>query len=207
MNKQFPQIEQESWLTEHWPKATIFLAIYSFILLYLYLFEDNLLLFLLWLQTPIYWLHQFEEYVFPGGFAEFFNHKLLNSGRDHWPVTRRFSFWINIPIIFVAFPVSAILAGRLGLGLGWGIWIVYFSIINALSHVGMFFRFGYNPGFVVSLLLNIPVGIYTLYIFANRDAIAPTAHLVGLLIALFVQGALMFWGLIVLRRRVQAQRN
>jgi hypothetical protein len=30
MNKQFPQIKQESWLIEHWPKATIFLAIYSF---------------------------------------------------------------------------------------------------------------------------------------------------------------------------------
>lgn len=120
-------------------------------------------------------------------------------------MTPRFSFWINIPIIFVAFPVSAILAGSLGLG--WGIGIVYFSIVNALSHVGMFFRFGYNPGLVVSLLLNIPVGIYTLYVFANRDAITPTAHLVGLLIALFVQGALMFWGLIVLRRRVQAQRN
>ena len=41
------------------------------VLLYLYLLEDDPLLFLLWLQTPVYWLHQFEKYVYPGGFARF----------------------------------------------------------------------------------------------------------------------------------------
>jgi hypothetical protein len=199
------QTEHDSWVIEHWPKATIFLAIYTSILLYLFLFEGNLLLFLLWLQTPVYWLHQFEEYVYPGGFAEFFNHKLLGSRQDHWPVTKRFSFWINIPLIFVAFPLSAMLAGSLGLG--WGIWTAYFSIINALSHVGMYFRFGYNPGFVVSLLFNIPVGIVTVYLFLNQTAISTSAHLLGIGIALLVQAGLMVWGFGVLRRRVQAQNT
>ena len=181
------------WLADHWPKATIFLALYSFIFLYLYLLEDDFLLFLIWLQTSVYWLHQFEEYVFPGGFAVFFNRRLLRSERDDWPVTKMFSLWINIPIIFIAFPLSAVLAGIFGLG--WGIWTAYFSILNALSHVIMFPRFGYNPGFVVSLLLNIPVGIFTVYTFLARDAISPAAHLVGLVIAILVQGGLWFGGL------------
>lgn len=189
------------WLADNWPKATIFLAIYSFVFLYLYLYEDDFLLFLIWIQTSVYWLHQFEEYVYPGGFAQFFNRKLLRSERDDWPVTKMFSLWINIPIIFVAYPLSAILAGTYGLG--WGIWTVYFSILNALSHVIMFPRFGYNPGFAVSLLLNIPVGIYTLYIFISAGAITPAAHITGIVIAMLVQGALMVYGLGVLRGRVR----
>ncbi|MCP5097414.1 MAG: HXXEE domain-containing protein [Chloroflexi bacterium] len=191
------------WLVEHWPKATIFLAIYTFVLLYLYLFEENQFLFLLWVQTPVYWLHQFEEYVYPGGFATFFNQKLLGSGKNEWPVTKTFSFWINIPIIFVAFPLSTILAGSYGFE--WGIWIAYFSILNALSHVGMFFRFGYNPGFVVSLLLNIPIGVYTLYTFFSDDVLTTAAHIMGVVIAFLIQGGLMIWGLVVLKGRVQQQ--
>lgn len=193
------------WLAENWPKATIFLAVYSFVFLYLYLYEEDFLLFLLWIQTSVYWLHQFEEYVYPGGFAEFFNRKLLRSERDDWPVTKIFSLWINIPIIFIAFPVSAALAGMFGLG--WGMWMVYFSILNALSHVVMFPRFGYNPGFVVSLLLNIPLGIYTLYMFLSRGVVSPAAHGVGIVIAVLVQGGLMVWGLGVLRRIVRKQEG
>ena len=192
-----------SWLVEHWPKATIFLAIYTFVLLFLYLFEENLLLFLLWVQTPIYWLHQFEEYIYPGGFAAFFNNNLLGSRKNDWPLTKTFSFWINIPIIFVAFPLSAILAGSIDLS--WGIWTAYFSILNALSHGGMFFKFGYNPGFIISLFLNIPVGVYTLYTYFNNSVLSPTEHIAGAGIAFFVQGGLMVWGLVFLRRRVQQE--
>ncbi len=191
------------WLAEYWPKATIFLAIYTFALLFLLLYEANFLLFLIWLQTPIYWLHQFEEYVYPGGFARFFNRQLLGAAKDDWPVTKMFSLWINIPIIFVAFPLSAVLAGAVGLE--WGIWTAYFSILNALSHVIMFFKFGYNPGFVVSLFLNIPVGVYTIYTFLERSTISQAAHLTGFAVALLVQGGLMVWGLGVMRKQVRKQ--
>ena len=50
------------WLYDHWMKATPFLAFYSFILIYLYI-EDKIL-YLIWLQTIIYWVHEFEEYIF-----------------------------------------------------------------------------------------------------------------------------------------------
>ena len=205
MATQPEKIGAVEWLADHWPKTTVFLSIYSFAFFYLYLYEDNFLLFLIWLQSSVYWLHQFEEYVYPGGFAMFFNRNLLGSDRDDWPVTKMFSLWINIPIIFIAFPLSAVLAGIYGLG--WGIWAAYFSILNAISHIVMFPRFGYNPGFVVSLLLNIPVGIFTVYTFINRGAITPAAHLAGILIAILVQGGLMVWGLGIMRRRVKSRRT
>jgi len=193
-----------TWMADHWPKATAFLAIYSLILLYLFLFEDHFLLFLIWLQTPVYWLHEFEEYIYPGGFAKFFNRDLLGSSKDDWPLTKIASLWINIPIIFIAFPLSAILAGIYGLGLG--IWTAYFSIFNALCHVGIFLKFGYNPGFVVSLLLNIPIGIYAIYTLISAGVISTTENIIGALIAFSVQAGLMVWGLGFMRRRIQKEK-
>ena len=70
------------WFKENWPKATIFLAVYITLLLVLFVREENYALYLIWLQTPIYFLHQFEEYVFPGGFLKFFNRKMLKSPQD-----------------------------------------------------------------------------------------------------------------------------
>lgn len=204
MSTQIKKTGLIDWLADHWPKATIFLAIYSLIFLILYLYKDNFLLFLIWLQTPVYWLHQFEEYIYPGGFPAYFNRNILGSPKVDWPLTKITSLWINVPIIFVAFPLSAMLAGFAGLG--WGIWTAYFSILNALSHLGIFLRSGYNPGFVVSLLLNIPVGIYTIYTFFNLDAIVLTEHLLGAVVALLVQGGLMIWGLRYLRRQVQQEQ-
>jgi hypothetical protein len=74
------------WLYENWMKATIFLAVYSFILLWLYVKEQNYALFLIWLQTPIYWTHEFEEYVYPGGFLDFFNRNMMGSIRGDKPL-------------------------------------------------------------------------------------------------------------------------
>ncbi len=130
----------------------------------------------------------------------FFNTKMLGSGKENFPLEEKASFWINIPIIFVAFPISAILAGQFDLS--FGIWTAYFSIINAASHVGMFFKHRYNPGFWVSLIINIPVGIFTVYYFTLHQIIPVSAHIIGLLIALAVQGTVMNNGLKVLQPRV-----
>ena len=77
------------------------------------------------------------------------------------------------------------------------------TLLNAMSHVGMFFRLGYNPGFVVSLLLNIPVGVYTLITFFNKGMLTSIEHITGAVIALLIQGSLMVWGLVFLRKRVK----
>jgi len=153
------------WLYDNWSKATVFLAIFITGLLTLYLRNYNYVLFLIWLQTPVYMIHQFEEYILPGGFKDFFNKKVLGSDESEFPLTSKASFWINVPLTFVAFPLSAILAGRFGISIG--VWTIYFSLINSLSHVVMFFIFRYNPGLIISVLLNIPVAIYVIYYFVS----------------------------------------
>lgn len=186
-----------NWLYKHWYKSTIFLALPVFVFLILRVRETNFPLFLIWLQFVIYLLHQFEEYVLPGGFIAFFNTNLLGSSRVDFPLTIKASFWINIPLIFIAYPLSALLADYIDLSIG--IWTAYFSIINAASHVGMFFKFGYNPGMVLSLSLNIPIGIYTVVYFYSENLISTPAQITGLLIGLLIQAVIMIYGFKVLK--------
>ncbi|PTD93344.1 hypothetical protein C9439_08000 [archaeon SCG-AAA382B04] len=194
-----------AWLEQHWPISTPFLALYLTIVLVLFVLNKNFALFLIWIQIPLYWLHQFEEYIYPGGFMEYFNIKVLSSNRKDWPITKKDTFWINIPITFIGFPVSAILAGLIDISIG--IWTAYFSIINALSHLGMFFRGGYNPGLVASVSLNIPVGVYTIYYFATSQLISLNSHIIGVSIAIAIQVILMIWGLKFLKTKVKRSKN
>ena len=188
------------WIKDNWPKATIFLAVYIIVILILFVRNQNYPIYLIWLQTPIYFLHQFEEYIFPGGFLEFFNIKVLKSPDGRFPLDTNASFNINVPIVFIAFPASAILATVFDIS--FGVWTAVFSIVNALSHIVLFVPFRYNPGFVVSLLVNIPCGIYVLYYFGVNHIVSMLDFIIGIIIGIFVQLAIMFYGFKILKPRI-----
>ena len=182
------------WLYEHWMKATPFLAFYTFILIWLYVRDADYALYLIWLQGIIYWVHEFEEYVCPGGFLDFFNRNTLKSTRGDEPLNIVGSFWINIPLVYIAMPLSGVLAHFFGLE--WGLWTAYFSGLNAMAHVVMFFVFGrkYNPGLVISVLLNIPVGIYTVWYFLSHGLCSTTVNVVSIIVGIIAQASMMVYG-------------
>lgn len=190
------------WLERNWPVTTIFLAVYITMMMVLFLRQD-LPLFLIWAQLPVYFLHEFEEYIAPGGFLAWFNHHVLGSSEDGWPLTTRGSLWINGLVIFIAFPVGGVLATQLGLG--WGLWMAYFSIANSLSHVVMLVIFrSYNPGLAISIVLNIPVGTYTVVYLAMRGLTSVGTNVIALLVGVAIQAVIMIYGFAVLRPRVRA---
>ena len=189
------------WLYDNWYKSTIFLAVYIFLLAVTYILNDSFALFLIWMQTVVYLLHQFEEYIFPGKFIAFFNKTVLGSSKADFPLGKKVSFWINIPIIYVGFPISAILAGSVHLSIG--LWTAYFSIINASSHLGMYFKSGYNPGLIVSVLLNIPVGLLAIYYLTTNGLVTMSANLVGLAIGFLIQLVVTIYGFKFLKPMVQ----
>lgn len=183
------------WLIDNWMKATPFLAFYSFILVFLYVKDENYPLYLIWLQIVAYWLHEFEEYVFPGGFLEYINKKVIKSDRADYPMTQEFSFWVNIPIIFLAMPFSAILAHFFGIK--FGLWIAYFSFFNALGHILSFVAAGgkYNPGVVASAFINIPVGIYMIWYFLSHNLVSTQVNVISIVISIILQSILVICGL------------
>jgi hypothetical protein len=190
------------WLERNWPNSTIFLAAYLSLMLVLFVRNDYPLL--IWARLPAYFLHEFEEYVLPGGFLKWFNRHALHSPADDWPLTPLIALWLNVPIIFIAFPISGVLATEFGLN--YGLWMAYFAVVNASGHLIMSFIFrGYNPGLIVSALLNIPLGIYTIGYLISNHLVSTFANTVGLLVGIALQLAVMVYGFLILKPRILAK--
>ncbi|MGZ7120005.1 MAG: hypothetical protein ACXVH2_09855, partial [Methanobacterium sp.] len=66
-----------NWLYKNWAKLSIFLAIILALLIYFFIKTENIVLFLIWIQIPIYLLHQFEEHTW-NGFKNYINKKVFN---------------------------------------------------------------------------------------------------------------------------------
>lgn len=186
------------WLKRDWAKAGLVVSVFLFVMLFVFVLPSDEVVFLLLLQTPLYMLHQTEEYVFPGGFVRFFNRDIFKLDTDDGPVDEDFSFAINMLYIWVALPVCGLLATldpRLGL------WTPYFSLFAGVAHIALALRAGklYNPGLVVSLLLNIPVGVYAAARLVQLGALANPWFNVHLLIGLGFNLLLPVMGVIKLR--------
>ncbi|MBQ7125993.1 HXXEE domain-containing protein [bacterium] len=195
------------WLYENWMKATPFLAFYTFVLVFLYVKDVNYPLYLIWLQGIIYWVHEFEEYILPGGFLAFFNHNMMRSNQDEYPLTKVGSFWINIPLVYVAMPFSALLAHFFGLE--WGLWTAYFSFLNAFAHAIMFFIFGrkYNPGLIISIFLNIPFAIYMVWYFFDNNLVTTQGNIISIIVAIIAQASMMIYGFGYLVPKMKKEQN
>ena len=195
------------WLYENWMKATPFLAFYTFVLVFLYVKDVNYPLYLIWLQGIIYWVHEFEEYILPGGFLAFFNRHMMRSNQDEYPLTKIGSFWINIPLVYIAMPFSALLAHFFGLE--WGLWTAYFSFLNAFAHAIMFFIFGrkYNPGLIISIFLNIPFAIYMVWYFFDNNLVTTQGNIISIIVAIIAQASMMIYGFGYLVPKMKKEQN
>ncbi len=151
-----------NWFYKNWAKLSLILAIIVTILIYVFIKPENIVLFLIWIQLPIYLLHQFEEHTW-NGFKNYINKNVFKVQEGDFPLNDKNIFWINIPIVWILMPIFA---GLSSINIMFGLWIPYFAVFNSLSHVIFSIRNReYNPGLIVSTVLGIPVGIYALIIF------------------------------------------
>lgn len=150
------------WLKKEWAKVGFILSIYLFVMLFVFVRRYDFIVCVLLLQTPLYMLHQTEEYVFPGGFGKFFNTKIFNLETEDEPVNENFIFYVNVILIWIALPVFGLLSM---LNYSLGLWLPYFSFFAGVAHVALAIkaRKRYNPGLLVSLFINIPVGLWSIY--------------------------------------------
>lgn len=188
-----------SWLHTHWQFGTPFLAVYTTFFLLIFVYPKDTPVFWVWACLPVYFLHQCEEYLWPGGFIENLSKRFAkSSGYDpNNPDTfdapilyPREAYWINVSIIWVLFPASAYFAMTISPALG--LWVPCFTVLNGLSHIiaGIKDR-RYNPGLFASLFLNIPVGIAAIIILADAGIAGAYAWGVSVLIAV---GFMVFIG-------------
>lgn len=74
-------IDYYKWFKSNWSKMTPIIAIFLFVVLFVFVMKYDFIVFLILIQTPIYMLHQTEEYIFPGGFQEYFNTQIFRVDR------------------------------------------------------------------------------------------------------------------------------
>lgn len=158
------------YLYKNWAYMGLLIALYVTLVLVSSLKEINWIAFLIWLQFPIYLVHEFEEHAYPGHFKETVNREVFHVMDRDVPLTEVSIFWINILAVWVLFPLGAVLAQTVDLR--WGILLPVFGLFNSTLHILSFLvKRKYNPGLLVSVFLNYPTGIYTLAV----------AHQAGLL--------------------------
>jgi len=144
-------------------------------------------------------LHETEEFVFPGGFGTYFNHYIFRLPDTSNPIDENFIFYVNIGLVWLALPVFGLLSS---IDYVYGLWIPYFVIIAGMFHIGIAMkthRF-YNPGLIVSLTLNIPVGSWSVYQLIEAGILHSYVFNIHLLIGLLVNLTLPVMGYILYKK-------
>ena len=145
-------------------------------------------LILVFLQLPVYMLHQLEEHD-DDRFRRFIN-DLIGGGRE--VLSRGAVFVINVPGVWGVNLLSILLA--FSLDLGFGLIGVYLTLINGLVHLAQAVRLRrYNPGLITAVILFLPVGGLALAAVMKSGSVTIGYHLLGLGSAVAIHLAIVGW--------------
>jgi hypothetical protein len=166
---------------EHWPKVGLITAIFLLLMLFLNSkapigsFE-----WLYWLSLPLYMIHQVEEYIFPGGFKEEMNKILFRGNASREIITDKVILIINVGFIWILTPVLIVLGS---ISVIFPVILMTLVTFNGFIHVAASVLYKrYNPGLVVSLIVNIPLGLYVLFGLGLNAVASSMELLIGILI-------------------------
>jgi hypothetical protein len=146
----------------------------------------SLALLLIWLQLPVYMLHQYEEHD-DDRFRRLVN-ATIGGGKE--VLSRLDTFVINIGGVWGVDAIAFLMASRVHVGLG--LIAVYLSLVNSVGHClqAVALR-SYNPGLVTAIVLFMPLGGLTLWVLAGTGEVTVTDHLVGLGVALLIHAGII----------------
>lgn len=173
----------------NWAKAGLLFSL--LILAYIYLIHKNRIPLLekyILLNLSFLMLHQFEEYVYPGTFKEYFNTRIYNPfGFFRNKLTDKGVFWVNVIFgwglniavyLFLRENIIAVMTA---------ITIIF---INGIMHFFVAFKTRYyNPGVVTAAIFFVPLGIYSFNKFYTAGMIKSVDILLIIVYALL--GSLM----------------
>jgi len=174
-----------NFMRQHWFDVGLVLALgVSLALLFTTLTPISLLL---WISLIALFIHQFEEYRFPGYFPGMVNLTLFASKQpDRYPLNTNTAFIVNVIVGWVFYFLAAVL-GEQAIWLGIATMLV--SVGNSIAHTVLFNLKGktfYNPGMITAdiLFLPITVAFFWFILQANMVTIPEWVGGVGLGIAL-----------------------
>jgi hypothetical protein len=118
----------------------------------------------------IYFVHQIEEHLWPGGFRQFTDAHVFHSGNDDWPVTIEGVALVNTAYVWLPIGLAVAFPQELRwVGFAW----VGPTLINGIIHIVSTIRLRiYNPGLVTAVVLFLPFTIAMLVLEVERGALS-----------------------------------
>ncbi len=172
-----------NFLRNHWYDIGLVLA-FS-VGLFLFINQPGGLSALLWLSLVSLWLHQFEEYRYPGYFPGMINSVLFASKQpDRFPLNTNTSLIVNVVIGWSFYFLAAVFADKV---LWLGIATILVSLGNFVAHTFLFNIKGktfYNPGMVTAVILFLPLSLYFFYYIIAQGLVTPLDWILGIILGI-----------------------
>lgn len=177
-----------SWFIQSWSRVGIPLGIVLLLLSPFLLKGIGVILFLVFLQLPVYMFHQYEEHAH-GRFRDFIN-QMIGGGKLILSDTA--IFWINILLVWVLDLCILYIAVYWNNSLG--LIAAYLTLVNGLSHIIVaLVQRRYNPGLWTSIVLFLPLGAASIVILTMATQTAILYQVVGLVSAILVHGIILIY--------------
>lgn len=139
------------------------------------------LAWLLWVSLISLFLHQFEEYRYPGYFPHMMNVVMYQSQQpDRYPLNANTALIVNVGVGWLVYLLAALFGERL-------IWLAMATMLvssaNVMAHTLLFNLRGktlYNPGLLTALLLFLPIVGYFFSLVIQGNLATPIEWGVGI---------------------------
>ena len=188
-----------TWFMENWQRTGVIVCLFLTVYLVVIVLPQNTILFALLMSTPLYMLHEIDEYVFPGGFAQFMNSKIYKTDPEDGLLDTAAVFWINVVAVWIGlsfFSLWAVIDIRQAIA------IPYFFIFQAVVHLilGIVGKRIISPGMASAWLVHVPWAIWTIWLLVQAGIITNPYWNSDLLTGLLINVALLFVGRVLLVR-------
>ncbi len=185
-------------LTRYWVYGGFLCGLLLFILLPELARHWSSAVLAVFVQLPVYMLHQYEEHD-NDRFRLFVNRTI---GGGHEVLSHAAVFVINVPGVWGIVAASFLLSAFVSIG--YGLIAVYLVLVNAVTHLGAAVATrSYNPGSGTALFLFLPAGIWGVREVQRTGTVGWGYHLLGLVIAVVIHVAIVGYVLAMKRRGAQ----
>ena len=170
-------------LRRHWFDLGMVLALG--IIFYLGLNHLDTLTLLLWINLLSLFIHQFEEYRYPGGFPRMMNTVMFASDQpDRYPLNANTALIINLGVGWLFYSLAVLFGERL---IWLAIAVILVSTGNFIAHTFLFNIKGktrYFPGMVSAILLFLPISVYFFFLVIKGNLATPLDWVLGFVLGI-----------------------
>ena len=163
------------WFVDHWMRVGIVMAVILLLITPVLILEMPWTIVLVYLQLPIYMLHQYEEHA-NGAFQRYATQTM---GHGKMVLSATDIFWINVGLVWVFDLVWLLMA--VFVHPFWGLIAVGTAVVNGTLHLifGIKDR-AYNPGLWTGIFIFLPVGMYAMLMIGHSIQASTTTYILAL---------------------------